>query len=123
MEINSINQMFNQKLQDINSKVTINSNVNNKFKTLLEEANLKTTSSESKASASEKNNDSDISSILKTMIATQSSLNSISALSGDNSSSLFPTSTMNSTINSLQQTQLLKAIENISNENKITDQT
>ena len=45
------------------------------------------------------------------MISTQSLLNSTS-FSDSNSASLFPTSSMNNTINMIQQTQLLNALKN-----------
>ena len=121
MNINSVNQLFNEKLQDINSRLPNQTSVNNKFQEMLEKCQLKTsTSLQNEVATTETNNTSnelDVNSLLKTMLSTQTSLSSISQTS-DASSSLFPTSTFNSTINMLQQSQLLNALKNNSGSNK-----
>ena len=114
MNINNVNQLFNQKIQDINSRIPKETSVSNKFQSLLEQAQLKNSSStvesaQSTATDTKTSNDTDINSLLKTMLSTQSLLNSTS-FSSDSSSSIFPTSTFNNTINTLQQTQLLNAL-------------
>lgn len=116
MNINNVNQIFNQKIQDINSRLPKETSVSNKFQNLLEQAQLKnSTVSSSETTKTEATNpsaskDTDINSLLKTMLSTQSLLNSTSFSSDSSSSSLFPTSTFNNTINTLQQTQLLNAL-------------
>ena len=114
MNINNVNQLFNQKIQDINSRIPKETSVSNKFQSLLEQAQLKNSSSTVESAQStfpdtKTSNDTDINSLLKTMLSTQSLLNSTS-FSSDSSSSIFPTSTFNNTINTLQQTQLLNAL-------------
>ena len=115
MNINNVNQLFNQKIQDINSRLPQETSVSNKFQSLLEQAQLKNSTTPSnettKASTTETSteNNLDVNSLLKTMLSTQSLLNSTS-FSSDSTSSLFPTSTFNNTINTLQQTQLLNVL-------------
>ena len=123
MNISNVNQLFNQKIQDINSRLPQETSVSNKFQSLLEQAQLKNTTTNSneptKISTAENStsNNLDVNSLLKTMLSTQSLLNSTS-LSGDsNSSSIFPTSTFNNTINTLQQTNLLNALSQYTSKN------
>lgn len=124
MNINNINQLFNQKIQDINSRLPQETSVSNKFQTLLEQAQLNTSSTtldsvKSSSTSTLSSNELDVNTLLKTMLSTSSLLNSTS-FSSDSSSSLFPTSTFNTTINTLQQTQLLNALsKNINSDDKI----
>lgn len=115
MNVNNINQIFNQKIQDINSRLPENTNVTTKFQSLLEQVQLKNSetnvTSESTSEVQSSSSSEDINSLLKTMISTQSLLSSSSAFS-DSDSSIFPTSTLNNSINTLQQTQLLKILNN-----------
>ena len=122
MNISNINQLFNQKIQDINSRLPKETNVSNKFQSLLEQAQLKNnTATEntqtSSVETSTTSNDADINSLLKTMMSTQSLLNSTSFSGDSSSSSIFPTSTFNNAINAIQQTQLLNALEKKSSSN------
>ena len=119
MNINNVNQLFNQKIQDINSRLPKETNVSNKFQSLLEQAQLKNTTETSEPtqpSDTTTSSNADINSLLKTMLSTQTLLNSTS-FSSDSSSSIFPTSTFNNTINTLQQTQLLNALTKKSSTN------
>ncbi len=111
MDINSVNQIFSQKLQDINSRLPDKISINGKFQSILEQTQQENTNSlqENKTTST---SDDDISSLLKNMISTQSLINTNSAFSGDSSSGIFPTSSFNNTINSIQQAQLLKALGN-----------
>ena len=111
MDINSVNQIFSQKLQDIDSRLPDRVSINRKFQSILEQTQQGNTNSVQENKATSTNND-DISSLLKTMISTQSLLNNNSAFSGDSSSGIFPTSSFNNAINSIQQAQLLKALGN-----------
>lgn len=122
MNVSNINQIFNQKMQDINSRLPVETNVNNKFQSILEQTQLKKapTSEESTKTpetSTQTSNDVDVNALLKTMLSTQSLLNSTS-MSDNSSSSLFPTSTFNNTINMLQQTQLLNALKKTPNSNE-----
>ena len=119
MNVNSVNQLFNEKLQNINSKLPTQTNVNNKFQEMLEKCQLKTSStssSEITTGDTTKSSDTDINSLLKTMLSTQSTLSSITQ-SSDSSSSLFPTSTLNNNINMFQQMYLLNTLKNDSESN------
>ena len=117
MNVNSVNQMFNEKIQDINSRLPAETNVNNKFQAILEQAQLKnsnTTNTEKvqEVQSTSSSDTDDINNLLKTMLSTQALLSSTSNLFSDSSSSssIFPTSTFNNTISSLQQAQLLNAL-------------
>jgi len=124
MNISNINQMFNQKIQDINSRIPTDTNVSTKFQNLLEQAQLKnnsnitTTPSEKTTSTTV----SDVDSLLKTMLSTQATLNSTSLFSDNSASGLFPTSSFNNSINMIQQAQLLNALKkqslSVNDENK-----
>lgn len=119
MNVNSVNQLFNEKLQNINSKLPTQTSVNNKFQEMLEKCQLKTSStssSEITTGDTTKSSDTDINSLLKTMLSTQSTLSSITQ-SSDSSSSLFPTSTLNNNINMFQQMYLLNTLKNDSESN------
>lgn len=107
MNINNVNQLFNEKLQSVNSRLPEKVNVNNKFQALLEEYQLKTTPNTPASEVPEKSTDAEINSLLKTLVSTQALSNSSSLFS--NNSTL---STMNNTSNLLQQTQLLNMIKN-----------
>ncbi len=119
MNVNSVNQLFNEKLQNINSKLPTQTSVNNKFQEMLEKCQLKTSStssSEITTGDTTQSSDTDINSLLKTMLSTQSTLSSITQ-SSDSSSSLFPTSTLNNNINMFQQMYLLNTLKNDSESN------
>jgi len=113
MNVNNVNQIFNQKIQDINSRLPSTTAVSNKFQSILEETQLKNNSAAPASTApTETINSSnvDANSLLKTMLSNQSLVNSIS--SDSSSSSLFPTSSMNSSITMIYQNQLLNALKN-----------
>ena len=125
MNVSNVNQLFNEKIQEVNSRLPAETNVNNKFQAMLEQAQLKNSNSsntekiqETKATSS---SDTDnVNNLLKTMLTTQALLGSTSSnLFGDSSSSSgpFPTSTFNNSIASLQQTQLLNVLNKKSSSN------
>lgn len=122
MTINNIGQLFSEKLTDINSRIPTTQNVSNKFQSLLEQVQLKTPDATSSTQNDETSKNSlesdDAVSLLKNMMATNSYLSTTNSLfSSDTSSSgMFPTSSLNSSINSLQQNLLLKVLENNTNE-------
>ena len=125
MNVSNVNQLFNEKIQEINSRLPAETNVNNKFQAILEQAQLKTsnTSNVEKVQETQTTTTSDtddVNNLLKTMLTTQALLNSTSSnLFGDSSSSssIFPTSTFNNSISTLQQTQLLNALNKKSSSN------
>lgn len=125
MNVSSVNQLFNEKIQEINSRLPSETNVNNKFQAILEQAQLKTSSTSEiekvqEPQATTASDTDDVNTLLKTMLTTQALLGSTSSnLFGDSSSSsgLFPTSTFNNSISSLQQTQLLNALTKKSSSN------
>ena len=124
MNVSNVNQLFNEKIQDINSRLPAETNINNKFQSILEQAQLKTSSTSNVEKVQETqtttSNTDDVNNLLKTMLTTQSLLNSTSSnLFGDSSSSsgIFPTSTFNNSISMLQQTQLLNALNKKSSSN------
>lgn len=118
MEITNVNQIFQDKLQEVKSKLPEQTTVNGKFQNLLESAQLakqpreNTTISET-ASQSVSNND-DTTKLLAALMQ-QQSVNSVSSMfpSGQNSANgIFPTSSINSSIISLQQSALIKSLQN-----------
>lgn len=124
MNVSNVNQLFNEKIQEINSRLPAEANVSNKFQSILEQAQLKTSSAPNLEKAQETqtttSNTDDVNNLLKTMLTTQSLLNSTSSnIFGDSSSSsgMFPTSTFNNSISMLQQTQLLNALNKKSSSN------
>lgn len=117
MTINNVNQLFQEKLTEINSRLPKDTNIKNKFDSILEQAQLRTpNTAEGQSDTTNTSNISeDPTTLLKNMIATQSYLSSTTSLfSSDsaNSNNLFPASTLNNSINTLQQNLLLKALEN-----------
>jgi len=124
VKVNNISQIFNEKIQNINSRIKAETNINNKFQEILEQTQLKNYSSSSdipsEASTTQHTTStvSDVDSLLKTMLSTQSLLNSSSGFSDSSSSGLFPTSSLNNSINMIQQTQLLNALRNTNLTNK-----
>lgn len=120
MTINNVNQLFQEKLTEINSRLPKETNITNKFDSILEQAQLKSQTSEKTQTDPEATTSitDDPTSLLKSMIATQSYLSSNASLfsSDSNSNNLFPASTLNNTINTLQQNLLLKSLENKNNE-------
>lgn len=122
MTINNVSQLFNEKLTNINKRIPETQNVGNKFKSLLEEVQLKRPDTASSTQTEETSNNSlgsnDAVSLLKNMMATNSYLSTTNSLfpSDTSSTGIFPTSSLNSSINSLQQNLLLKALEKTNEE-------
>lgn len=116
MNINNVNQLFQTKLTEINSRLPKDTNIKNKFNSIMEQAQLKSPLATEEKSE-EKNSNSLLDNpteLLKNISATQSYLASTNALfsTDTNSNGLFPTSSLNNSINTLQQNLLLKALEN-----------
>jgi len=120
MTINNIGQLFNEKLTDINKRIPTTQNVGNKFESLLEQVQLKSPDAITKSKETSNNSleSSDTISLLKNMMATNSYLSTTNSLfpSDTNSAGMFPTSSFNNSINSLQQNLLLKTLEKNNNE-------
>jgi len=117
MTINNINQLFNEKLTDINQRIPKTQNVRNKFESLLEQVQLQspdtTSANQDKETPKSSLESDDAVSLLKNMMATNSYLSTTNSLfpSNTGNAGVFPTSSFNSSINSLQQNLLLKALE------------
>lgn len=116
MDITSISRMYQSKLQEINSRIPEKINVNNKFSSYLENAKLKTDSTENTVDTTTENventnNELDTNELLSSLLTYSSGLNSTSSLfsSSNSENNIFPT--MNSPLQTLQQAALLKSLK------------
>jgi hypothetical protein len=108
--------MYQSKLQETNSRIPEKINVNNKFSRYLENAKLKTDSTENTIDTTTENignTNSELSTneLLSSLLTYSSGLNSTSSLLSNSSSenSIFPT--MTSPLQTLQQAALLKSLK------------
>ena len=112
MDITSISQMYQTKLQEINSRIPEQTNIKDKFSSYLENAKLKTVSQENIETTESTNSTTDTNELLSSLLTYNSSLNSTSSLfssTNSDNSSMFPT--MNNSLQVLQQAALLKSLK------------
>jgi len=115
MNINQINTLYQSKISEINQRLPQTGSVQNKFQELLEKAQLTTTAdtTTTEATTTESTSETDPVKLLNSLMATQSTLNATSALFGSSdTSSMFPTSSLNNSLLSIQQSALLKSLTN-----------
>jgi len=111
MNIQQINALYQSKITEIKQRLPETGSVQNKFQELLEQTQLKNTNNTAEPQTTQSTSENDPVKLINSLMATQSSINATSALYGSSdSSSMFPTSSLNNTFMSLQQSALLKAI-------------
>lgn len=115
MDITSISQMYQTKLQEINSRIPEQTNIKDKFSTYLENAKLKTASIENIETTEQPtqstNSLADTNELLSSLLTYNTGLNSTSSLlpTTNSENNMFPT--MNSPLQALQQVALLKSLK------------
>lgn len=114
MNITSVSRMYQDKLQEINSRIPEKTNIKEKFSSYLESAQLK--SSEEPAISQEQtieniNEETDTNALLSSLLTYNSGLNSTTSLFSNTTSenNIFPS--MNSSLQVLQQAALLKSFK------------
>ena len=112
MNINQINTLYQSKISEINQRLPQTSSVQNKFQELLEKAQLTNAeTAPSETTATESSSETDPGKLLNSLMATQSTLNATSALFGSSdTNSMFPSSSLNNSLMSIQQSALLKSL-------------
>jgi len=115
MNIQQISALYQSKVTEIKQRLPETGSVQNKFQELLEQAQLTNTNntSTSEVTSTENTSETDPVKLINSLMATQSSINATSALFGSSdTNSMFPTSSLNSSLMTLQQSALLKALNN-----------
>ena len=117
MNIQQINSIYQSKVTEIKQRLPQTDSIQTKFQDLLEQTQLKNTINMCQPQTTQSTTETDPVKLINSLMATQSSINATSALYGSSdSNSAFPTSSLNNSFMALQQTALLKAINNNSEE-------
>ena len=115
MNITSVSRMYQDKLQEINSRIPEKTNIKEKFSSYLENAQLTPTSEETTVSQEQTieniTSETDTNALLSSLLTYNSGLNSTSSLFSNTTSenNIFPS--MNSSLQILQQAALLKSLK------------
>lgn len=115
MNITSVSRMYQDKLQEINSRIPEKTNIKEKFSSYLENAQLKSVSEEPSVPQEETieniKAETDTNTLLSSLLAYNSGLNSPASLFSNTTSenNIFPS--MNSSLQVLQQAALLKSLK------------
>lgn len=113
MNIQQINSLYQSKVTEIKQRLPETASVQNKFQELLQQAQLTTPNETTQITSAETSAETDPVKLINSLMATQFSLNTTSALFGSSdANSMFPTSSLNNSLMSLQQSALLKALSN-----------
>ena len=111
MNIQQINALYQSKVTDIKQRLPQTDSIQTKFQDLLEQTQLKNTSNTTQSQTIQSTTETDPVKLINSLMATQSAINTTSALYGSSDSTgMFPTSSLNNSFTSLQQSALLKAI-------------